>query len=236
MVDDSFKKPIVVIACKVFQALFERFARPGMITKYIYLEYGLHNFPRKLNQAVQEALDCLSEPSLIVLGYGLCGNGLSGIQAGKHTLLIARADDCIAIFLGSYEHYQHEFKFQSGTYYLTKGWLESGSNPLQEYQSYVQKYGLDKANWLIDSLYHNYKRLVLVAHSREELETYRSRAQEVAKFCERWGMQYQEILGSSEYFEHLIQVALLSEQPDENFILISPGGELHQSQFLRVAL
>jgi hypothetical protein len=234
MKDELIMRPIVVIACKVFQELFERFFEPGTIREFIYLDYGLHSFPRKLNQAVQEALDGLPDPCLVILGYGLCGNGLSGIRAGKHTLLIARADDCIAIFLGSYERYLHEFKFQSATYYLTKGWLESGSNPLQEYQGYEQKYGLVKANWLIDSLYHNYKRLVLVAHSQADLDTYRSRAQEVAKFCERWGMHYQEILGSSGYFEKLIQIALHAEQPDENFILVLPGGELRQDQFLRL--
>ena len=235
MAADSLTQPIVVIACQVFQDLFERFTRPGMISKYIYLDFGLHSYPCRLNLAVQEALDGLPDPSLVILGYGLCGNGLSGIRAGKHTLLIARADDCIAIFLGSYERYQYEFEIQSATYYLTKGWLESGSNPLQEYQGYVQKYGLVKANWLIDSLYHNYKRLVLVAHSQADLDAYRGKALEVARFCERWGMQYQEILGSSDYFEHLLQVALLAEQPDENFILVSPGGELRQDQFLRLA-
>ena len=135
----------MILACQVFKNLFECFAKPGTIRKLIFLDYGLHSLPIKLNQAVQEALDALPEPSLVVLGYGLCGNGLNGIRAGRHTLLIARADDCIAIFLGSYERYQREFKAESGTYYLTKGWLESGSNPLQEYQSYVQKYGIPKA-------------------------------------------------------------------------------------------
>jgi len=235
MTNQSSDRPIVVLACKVFQDLFEHFSRPGMIQKFIYLDYGLHSYPRKLNQAVQETLDGLPEPSLVILGYGLCGNGLNCIRAGQHTLLIARADDCIAIFLGSYERYIREFKAESGTYYLTKGWLESGSNPLQEYQDYVLKYGLAKANWLIDSLYHNYKRVVLVAHSQEDLVTYRGRAQEVAKFCERWGMHYQEILGSSEFFEHLIQAALDSDSADENFILVSPGGELLQEQFMRLA-
>jgi len=232
--NDSLNRPVVVLACQVFQELVNRFVRPGTIKKFIYLDYGLHSYPRKLNQTVQEALDGLPDPSLVILGYGLCGNGLNGIRAGKHTLLIPRADDCIAIFLGSYERYQREFKTESGTYYLTKGWLESGSNPLQEYQGYVQKYGLEKANWLIDSLYHNYKRLVLVAHSQEDLDACRSKAQEVAKFCERWGMQYQEILGSIAYFEHLIQIGMFAEQADENFILVPPGGELCQDQFIRL--
>jgi hypothetical protein len=236
MNDNISKRPIVVLACQVFQDLFERFVKDGQIQKFIYLDYGLHSIPRKLTQAVQEALDNLAEPSLVILGYGLCGNGLNGIRSGKHTLLIARADDCIAIFLGSYERYQHEFKSESGTYYLTKGWLESGSNPLQEYQEYVKKYGLAKANWLIDSLYHNYKRVVLVAHSQADLDTYRGQAQEVAKFCERWGMHYQEILGSSEYFENLLLAASQPNLVGENFVLVPPGGTLRQDQFMRLLL
>ncbi len=234
MTNNLSNHPIVVLACQVFQDLFERYVKDGLVQKFIYLDYGLHSVPRKLNQAVQEALEALPEPSLVILGYGLCGNGLNGIQAGKHSLLIARADDCIAIFLGSYARYQQEFKSESATYYLTKGWLESGSNPLQEYQGYVQKYGLVKADWLIDSLYHNYKRVALVADRQEDLEAYRSKAQEVAKFCERWNMRYQEILGSSALFEHLIQAASLPEQADENFILVPPGGTLRQDQFIRL--
>jgi hypothetical protein len=204
------------------------------VQEFIYLDYGLHRVPRKLNQAIQETLDSLTEPSLVVLGYGLCGNGLLGIRAGKHTLIISRADDCIAILLGSYTRYQREFKTESGTYYLTKGWLESGSNPLQEYQEYVQKYGDQKADWLIDSLYHNYKRLVLVAHDQNDLEKYRPRALEVAKFCSRWGVRYEEILGSTEFFENLIERASSQGQSNEDFIIIPPGGELHQEQFLRL--
>jgi hypothetical protein len=233
MIPDS-KYPIVVVACQVFQDLFEHFAKPEEVQKFIFLDYGLHRVPRKLNQAVQEALDALVEPSLVVLGYGLCGNGLHGIRAGKHTLLISRADDCIAILLGSYERYQREFKAEPGTYYLTKGWLESGSNPLQEYQEYIQKYGVQMADWLIDSLYHNYKRLVLVAHNQADLEKYRPRAQEVAGFCARWGIRYEEILGSTDFFENLISLSSAPEQVNENFILVPPGGELRQEQFLRL--
>jgi len=204
------------------------------VQKFIYLDYGLHRVSRKLNQAVQETLDSLTEPSLDILGYGLCGNGLHGIRTGKHTLIISRADDCIAILLGSYEHYQREFKAESGTYYLTKGWLESGSNPLQEYHDYVQKYGIQKADWLIDSLYHNYKRLVFVAHDQADMEKYRPQALEVADFCTRWGIRYEEIQMSTEFFENLIERASSLGQSNEDFIIVPPGGELRQEQFLRL--
>lgn len=226
------RRPTIVVACRVFRDLFERFVRAGMIKDFIYLDYGLHTYPKKLNQAVQEALDALPESSLVILGYGLCGNGLNGIQAGRHSLLIPRADDCIAVLLGSRERYRKEFKEEPATYYLSKGWLESGSNPLSEYEDYAGRYGAAKAEWLVDQLYHNYKRLALVAHSQEDLELYRPRAIEVARFCERWGMRYEEMLGSSEYFERLIRAAAAPEQAEVDFIFVPPGGELRQEEFL----
>ncbi len=227
-------RPTVVIACRVFEDLFRRFVQDGMIQQFIYLDYGLHDVPRKLHEAVQAALDGLAEPSLVVLGYGLCGNWLHGVRAGRHTLLIPRADDCIAVFLGSYQRYRQEFAAESATYYLTKGWLESGSNPLQEHQRYVQRYGAAKADWLMDQLYHNYKRLVLVADSQEDLEAYRERAQEVARYCERWGMRYEEILGSPDFFRRLIQAAAEPERASDDFVVVQPDGELRQEQFLRL--
>ncbi|HTP02918.1 MAG TPA: DUF1638 domain-containing protein [Anaerolineales bacterium] len=228
------KQPVVVLSCKVFKDLFDRLASDGLIDRFIYLDYGLHDAPRKLNESVQGALDALEEPSLVVLGYGLCGNGLNGIRSGRHTLLIPRADDCIAIFLGSYARYQKEFKAESATYYLTKGWLESGSDPLREYRKYVDRYGAQKADWLIDSLYHNYKRLVFVAHSQEDLDAYRERALEVARFCERWGMRYEEMRGSTDFFEQLLDLATDPAQGSTDFIVIPSDGELKQMQFLRL--
>lgn len=231
---DSAGRPTVVLACRVFKDLFDRLVQDGSIQQFLYLEYGLHNVPRKLNEAVQEQLDALPEPSLVILGYGLCGNGLNNILSGRHILLIPRADDCIAVFLGSYERYRREFNTESATYYLTKGWLESGSNPLQEYLGYVEKYGAARADWLVDQLYHNYKRLVLVAHSQQDLNDYRARALEVARFCERWRMRYEEMLGSTAFFERLLRTSSALDQADDDFIVVRPGERLQQAQFLRL--
>jgi hypothetical protein len=199
-----------------------------------FFDYGLHRVPSKLNWTLQDALDSIEEPSLVVLGYGLCGNGLRGLKSGKHTLLISRADDCIAILLGSYQTYMREFEAEPGTYYLTKGWLESGSDPLKEYNEYLEKYGQEDADWLMDQQYQHYKRLVLVAHTEEDLETYRPQAMEVARFCEkRWGMRYEEILGSDGYIQKLVEIASGKADADDEFVVVPPGGELKQNEFIR---
>jgi hypothetical protein len=227
--------PIVTISCQIFTTIFEKYLPEELAGKITYLDYGLHRVPNQLKTALQTALDNLDQPSLVIMGYGLCGNGLEGLQSGKHTLLVSRADDCIALLLGSYSFYRQEFDSHPGTYYLTKGWLESGSDPLKEFHEYVKKYGADTAEWLMDQQYRHYNRLVLIAHNQEELEIYRPRAQEVARFCERWGMQYEEILGSDHYIRRLVDVALNRVKADGDFILIPPGGVLSQGQFLRGA-
>ncbi|MGB3714579.1 MAG: DUF1638 domain-containing protein [Candidatus Promineifilaceae bacterium] len=226
--------PIVVIACKVFQDLLEHFLPPDLADQVTFLDYGLHEFPKKLTKAVQEQIDGIQEPSRILLGYGLCGNGLNGIQAGKHTLLIPRADDCIAIFLGSYQAYLKEFNDNPGTYYLTKGWLESGSDPLKQYHQTVEKYGAETGEWIMDQQYMNYRRLVLVAHTQEDLEIYRPRAQEVAEYCGRWGMKYEEVLGSDAYIRNLVEAVNTLSDSNEEFLVISPGGIIRQNHFFRI--
>lgn len=227
------QRPVVVIACKVFQSLLEEHLPGGLASRLQFLDYGLHRVPAKLTATVQDVIDGVEEPSLIVLGYGLCGNGLNTIKAGPHTLLIPRADDCIAILLGSYKRYIHEFESEPGTYYLTKGWLESGSDPLREYHEYAEKYGAKEAQWIMDMQYQHYSRVVFVAHSDEDLKAYRPRALEVAEYCKRWDMAYEEILGSDIYIRRLVETAADLARADEEFVVVPPGGEIKQSQFIR---
>jgi hypothetical protein len=225
--------PVVIIACQVLQSMLEQLLPEDLAEQVTFMDYGLHRVPSKMTWTLQDAIDDIEEPSLVVLGYGLCGNGLNGIKAGRHTLLVPRTDDCIAMLLGSRQAYIREFEAVPGTYYLSKGWLESGSHPLKEYHEYVEKYGPSEAEWLMDQQYQHYKRLVLVAHSQADLDKYRPQAREVARYCERWGMRYEEILGSDRYVRRLVEVAAALDGTDDDFLVIPPGGEISQTQFIR---
>jgi hypothetical protein len=225
--------PVVVLSCQVLQDMLTRLLPEGLARDVKYMDYGLHRVPGKMTPALQEVLDSIDEPSLVVLGYGLCGNGLKGLKAGKHVLLVPRVDDCIALLLGSRRAYIREFEAVPGTYYLSKGWLESGSHPLKEYEEYAPKYGEREAMWIMDQQYQHYERLVLVAHSQADLDAYRPQAQVVARFCERWGMRYEEILGSDEYVRRLVDVAAHLDRANGDFLVIPPGGEIRQEQFMR---
>lgn len=225
------KRPIVVIACRVLEDLLTQLMPQELAPQVIYTDYGLHRHPRKLNETVQAAIADIKEPSLVVLGYGLCGDGLNGLQAGKHTLLVPRVDDCIALLLGSYQAYRREFEAVPGTYYLSKGWLEADYHPASEFQEYVEKYGLENATMIMDIQYQHNERLAFVAHSQADLDRYRPQAERVARYCERWGMRYEEILGSDAYVRRLFQVAMDLDQAGDEFLVIPPGGEIRQSHF-----
>jgi len=219
--------PVVFLACKVFDGIVGN--NNGVSA--LFLDYGLHSVPKQLKVALQEQIDSIAEPSLIVMGYGLCGNGLNEIEAGKHTLVVPKADDCVAIFMGSRQRYLEQFNEKPGTYYLTKGWFEVGSDPLSEYEKLIEKYGGDTADYLMEVQYQHYKHLVFVAHNRDDLEIYRPRALKVAAYCERFGMVYEEYLGSDEFIRQIAEVLEAQHDFPSEFVVVSPGGTLTQEMF-----
>lgn len=225
-------RPTVIIACRVLQSMLQQLLPAESAENAIFMDYGLHRQPGKMTRVLQEEIDKIEASSLILLGYGLCGKGLAGIKSGKHTLKIPRVDDCIAILLGSRQTYRQEFNAAPGTYYLSKGWLESGSHPLKEYEEYLEKYGAEKTAWIMDQQYQHYERLVLVGHSQSDLETYRPQALKVARYCERWDMRYEELLGSDEYVRRLIDASAVPDNNSEDFVIIPPGGEIRLEQFI----
>jgi hypothetical protein len=232
--------PVTIIACQVLKGLLEPVLPTDLRGRAGFQDYGYHRVPGKMTQMLQEVIDGIEEPSLVVLGYGLCGNGLDGIKAGVHTLLAPRVNDCIALLLGSRQAYLRQFSAVPGTYYLSEGWLESGSHPLSEYEEYAEKYGPEDAMWILDQQYQNYERVALVAPSQADLERNRPAAHEVARFCERWDMVYEEIVGSDDYLQRLVEMANAlrqngSETPEwtaGDFLVVPPGGEIRQRAFL----
>jgi hypothetical protein len=201
------KMPVVIIACKVLQSLLLELAPAEAADNAVFMDYGLHRQPGKMTHELQEKIDGIEAPSLILLGYGLCGKG-------------------------SRQAYRREFNAVPGTYYLSKGWLESGSHPLKEYEEYSQKYGREKTAWIMEQQYKHYNRLALVGHSQSDLEECRPQAQKVARYCRQWDMRYEELLGSDEYVRRLVDISDISDSEDKDFVIIAPGGEIRLGQFI----
>jgi hypothetical protein len=223
---------VVLLACAVMRDLVRPHLDDAAIDT-IYMDGGLHETPKRMAPVLQEELDAIKEPSLVLVGYGLCGTGLVGLEAGRHTLVIPRTHDCIAILLGSHREYMKTIGETPGTYYLTKGWLEAGSDPLAEYESYVERYGKKTADLVTDTMYQNYTRICLVSHSEEDLAANRERAQTVGAFCkERWGMEYRERIGSDALIVKLLNAPRHLDLLGDEFVVIAPGGRVEMDPFL----
>lgn len=231
---NHFKLPVVVIACQVFESMLNKMLSAEICEQMMFLDYGLHSNPKQMTIALQEVIDQIEEPSLVVLGYGLCGNGIDGLQSRQHVIIVPRADDCIAMFFGSYHSFKEDFDDNPGTYYLSKGWLESGSDPLLEHQGLVEKYGTETADWIMEQQYQHYKRLVYVALPDEKESEYKQRMDAVAAYCERFGMQYEVAHGSDRFIEQLLEAITQLNHSTDDFVLAPPGTELQQRQFLRL--
>lgn len=223
---------MVVIACEVMRGRIEDYLPKD--TPLTFMSYDYHVRPKSMREAVQQQLDALDNPSRVIIGYGSCGNGIIGLQAGAHTLFIPRMDDCIAMMLGSYEKYRQEFAANPGTYYLNRGWLESGNEPMTEYHDYVKRYGEKKADLLMQTIYAHYKRLCFIAFSKAELESYRPKVLRVAEFCRtRWGMEYEERLGSDDFLAELIALPDNPQTKARDFLIVSPGETVESAMFQR---
>jgi len=223
---------VVVLACAVMEDLIRPHLDDASV-ETLYMDYGLHEKPKKMAPALQQKLDAIEEASLILVGYGLCGTGLVGLEAGRHTLVIPKTHDCIAILLGSHQEYMRSIAEHPGTYYLSKGWLESRNDPLEEYEGYVEQFGKKAADRVIDTMYRHYDRLCLVAHSEEILAEQRPRAQVVAAFCkERWGMEYIERVGSDALIARLLEAPHHLDRLGDDFVVVAPGGQVTLDLFV----
>ena len=223
------ESPVVVLSCQVLKDLLG--PRLDANTPAIYLDYGLHLRPPEMRPALQERLDAITDPSTVIVGYGLCGNGIVGVESGLHTLVIPRTHDCIGMMLGSRQRYAEEFAAEPGTYYLTRGWLESGDDPLSQYHRYIEGYGEKRADRLIDTMYGSYRKLRLVAFSQEELAETRPLAAPVAEFGkERWDLTYDEYVGDAGLIERLAAADLSGDITD--LLVVPPGTTVTQMMFL----
>ncbi|MHA1553523.1 MAG: DUF1638 domain-containing protein [Alphaproteobacteria bacterium] len=223
----------ILLACQVMRALIgPRLAEAGV--REIYMDYGLHVRPKRMAAALQAELDGLAKPQTVLLGYGLCGNGLAGLKAGHHTLIIPRTDDCIAILLGSFDAYLQAQRENPGTYYLTRGWLESEDEPLSQYLGYVERFGTESADHVIDAMYDQYTVVCFVATNEAELIDCRARAREIADFCaERWGMRYEERVGSAVFIGKLLDAPQNIAAVGDDLLVIPPGGTVETEMFAR---
>ena len=207
-------KDRIVIACPTVLEEMQPFLPAE--TKTRMFDFGLHVNPDKLRQTLQQAIDVAThEADTIILGYGLRSNAVLGLSAANSTLVVPRVDDCIAIFLRSTEAYREQSQKESGTYYLTKGWIEVCDTPFEEHRRLVEQYGKERADKMINMMLKHYTRLAYINTGRTDQERYKQYARQTA---EQFNLRYEEIPGSR------VLVRKMACGPwDDDFVVVRPG-------------
>jgi len=225
---DSF----YLIACHVLWREISYYASKSKNNfDFKYLKQGLHNTPDILKRDLQEAIDEVDgEYPVILVGYGLCSNGISGITAKKSKLVIMRGHDCITFFLGSKERYREYFDNNPGTYWYTPGWIETSTQPGKDrYEGllaeYTKKYGEDNAEYLMEmeqGWFKEYKKAAYVDLGFCDSEEYKNYTRECASYL-NW--KYDELTGDGSLFFDFIN----GNWDDSRFLVVEPGTRVEPS-------
>jgi len=217
---------LLILGCAVMEQELRQFQNGQ--TEFKFFDYGLHRTPENMAKSLQTEIDRASEGDYdgVVLGYGLCSNGIVGVQSQNKPLIIPRIHDCITLFLGSPESYREQSAKHPGTYYLTPGWIEKGQTPISKYESYAQSYDEETARWVLHEEMKNYTRIAFIDTGVYplELEPYRKVAEENAKFL---AISYEEVQGSPQLFKELV-----CGPWEKNFLIVEKGHSIQQEMFL----
>ena len=100
---------------------------PGSSSKGLH-DRGARAMRAGLQAAIDEAEAQAEKYDAIALGYGLCGNGLAGLEARSVPLVLPRAHDCITLLMGSRARFESYFQDHPGVYYRSAGWVERGAD------------------------------------------------------------------------------------------------------------
>lgn len=235
---ETIRNEIMQASCVELGSAASRGQTPVRISQ-VFLEHGLHRTPSLMRDRLQEHVDSAADCDVVVLGYGLCSNGVVGVRARDCPIVVPRAHDCVALLLGSRDAYSREFSSEPGTYYLTPGWIDYGGDPLKVYREYLNSHGAATALWLTREATRNYARVAYIETGAPEGWTierdsstraprpgrdYRTHAREVAAFM---GVRYEEIRGSLDFLRRLLACALSdSRDPGEDLVVLRPGEEL----------
>ncbi len=226
-----------LISCEIFlREMCAVVARSVNQVDVEFLPKGLHDIgSERMLERVRDAVDRVdaSRYDAVLLGYGLCNNGVAGLVAPAVPLVIPRAHDCITLFFGSREKYTAYFHAHPGTYFKTTGWVERGTDAGElrqqsiyhqhgmdsTYEELLAKYGEDNAKYLWETLcdtMRNYKQLTFIEMGLEPDGRFEQQTRDEAQ---QRGWDFEKVAGDLGLIRRLID----GPWDERDFLMVQPG-------------
>lgn len=159
-----FKKKIL-IACSMIEdeinAVFDRFDVGDV--EIWWQERGHHNDPDKLRIVIQNKIEEAEAAGadLVMLAYGLCGNGAIGWRTGSAVLAMPRFDDCINIMLCPEKRDRRNYE-EPGNMYITKGWIRNEGALLSMLERSISRHGERRGRRAMKLMFDSYRKVTMI--------------------------------------------------------------------------
>lgn len=217
---------IVMIACNTLRTEIEHVMKQhGVDRPVVWLESQLHNVPKNLKEALQQAVDEVEGADIVLFGFGNCGNVVQGIVAGDFQLIVPRLDDCISLVMGS-QHRRERYSKEHRAMYYTDGWMDRGHNVIEEYNDLCERYGEDGAEDVFDMLYAHYNTMAYLDTGLYDVQELMERTHFIAELTEMEQRVEPATLG---YVERLV----CGPWTDDLFVCVAPHEAVPASPFMQ---
>jgi hypothetical protein len=250
----TVKKPVkrfLLLACHVLWRELSQAAAESVNEIFpVFLRQGLHNEPDNLRRQLQAQIDeadRLADQEVedlgqrqtydaILIGYGLCSNGIAGLTSRNYELIVPRGHDCITFLLGDRRLYREYFDNNPGVYWYSGGWIATETMPGPDRvailrEIYTRRYeDPDTVDYLLDEEKHwmaNYRQACFIRQDDLVLpdklsDAWREYSEDCAKWC---GWQFKEIKGDNRLLKMLVDGIWYEDE----FLVVKPGQMLQPS-------
>jgi len=226
------QKRYYVLACEIlFREICQAASQSPHVIDISFEKKALHDMgDAYMSKALQDRVNQINHSiyDAVLLGYGLCNNGIKHLHA-PIPIVAPRAHDCITLLMGSKEKYAEYFAKNPGAYYQSSGWQErgiaeseaEGTIPQQlgmgkTYEEYAKEYGEENAEFLMSMLSDmtpHYKKMAFINNGIGDTTSIREIAKQRAQ-DQDW--EFEEVEGNNKLIEQLVN----GQWNEKDFLII----------------